>query len=79
MHAKQPRTFKVRGCFIFLLLSPQSRLCRAPSGLKAMEKRSHNDSIKNRYNSRRLQHIEKFIFLCYNNKKCSELIQWNIS
>ena len=46
MHAKQPRTFKVRGCFIFLLLSPQSRLCRAPSGLKAMEKKSHKDSIR---------------------------------
>ena len=29
-----------------LLLSPQSRLCRAPSGLKAMEKKSHKDSIR---------------------------------
>ena len=44
-----------------------------------IKKKSHKDSIKNPYDSRRLQYIEKFIFLCYNNKKCSELIQWNIS
>ena len=66
MHAKQPRTFKVRGCFISTAPLPTKQALRGPRGLKAMEKRSHNDSIKNRYNSRRLQNIENFTILCYN-------------
>ena len=55
MHAKQPRTFKVRGCFISPAPLPTKQALWGPRGLKAMEKRSHNDSIKNCYDLRRFQ------------------------
>ena len=46
MNAKQPRTYKVRGCFIFLAPLPAKQALRGPDSLKAMEKRSHKDSIR---------------------------------
>ena len=55
MHAKQPRTFKVRGCFISPAPLPTKQALWGPDSLKAMEKRSHNDSIKNCYDLRRFQ------------------------
>ena len=55
MHAKQPRTFKVRGCFISPAPLSAKKALRGLDSLKAMEKRSHNDSIKNCYDIRRFQ------------------------